>query len=626
MKRKQKIRKTPGLKQVHQITWIEQFKWQAIALILICFVYYGNTIQNGYVLDDGLVISENPYTKKGVRGISDLLTKDAYQWYYDQFGSDEILSGGRYRPLSIITFAIEWQFFKENPGISHFVNILIYALTIVLLLKLLRNYIFPRSPGLAFFITLLFAIHPIHTEAVANIKSRDELMSFLFLTLTLIYLFRYVKIKKPGLFLVSIFTYFLALLSKENGITYLFIIPATLFFFSGKKINNILKLTLPYLGIATLYFVIRYAVVGLGAKEIDDLMNNPFLLATASEKTGTIFYILLKYLSLLFYPYPLSYDYGYNAIPYRDLLNLMVVFSILIHIGLLVYAVIMTKRKSPMAYAIWFYIATISIISNLVVNIGATMGERLIYHSSFGFVMATGLALHFLWQKVKPAKQKETLIAIMAILTIITGVYVINRNAVWKDNNTLFVHDVKVVPNSIKAQNAAGNSYINLYLKDNNPENLRTALQHLLQTVELYPVGPDVFKRNLYMYNIYLNIGYCYYTLDDLENAELYWTTAQKIKPAHEKILEYMRLLSNKYLLMANETGLSNVPLAIEYYKKSIQFNPENADAWYNLGGAYYTKGNFIEAKKAFEKTLAIDPQHPQARQGLDAINQILNQ
>ena len=92
-----------------------------ILLGLIAFLLYSNTINFAYVLDDSAAIVENQFVKKGIAGIPDLLKSDF--WHFSN------LQLGYYRPLSLITFAIEQQFFNSNPHISHFVNVLIYAFT-----------------------------------------------------------------------------------------------------------------------------------------------------------------------------------------------------------------------------------------------------------------------------------------------------------------------------------------------------------------------------------------------------------------------------------------------------------------------------------------------------------------
>ena len=93
---------------------IYSFKIQAIILVFIGFVFYANSFSNEYALDDGIVIQNNDYVQQGFRGIPKILSTDAYESFYRQMGAKQQLEGGRFRPLSVVTFAIEQQFFGSN--------------------------------------------------------------------------------------------------------------------------------------------------------------------------------------------------------------------------------------------------------------------------------------------------------------------------------------------------------------------------------------------------------------------------------------------------------------------------------------------------------------------------------
>src|ERR1700733_11899449 len=139
-----------------------------IIAALFGFILYASTIGHDYCLDDVAVIKSNSFTQMGVSGIPTLLR--TYYWQ----GSCNI-NAGLYRPLSMILFAIEWQFFPNAPHVYHFVNVLLHALIGYLLFSLLTKLFAKTNLVFPFIVTLLFLAHPIHTEVVANIKSADEL-------------------------------------------------------------------------------------------------------------------------------------------------------------------------------------------------------------------------------------------------------------------------------------------------------------------------------------------------------------------------------------------------------------------------------------------------------------------
>ena len=600
-------------------TFFEKPLWQAIVLAIVAIVFYGNTFNHDYALDDGLVIKENPYTKQGFAGISDIFTKDAYSWYYEQAGAESKLTGGRYRPLSIVTHAIEYEIFGPNPTVSHIVNVLLYALCGIVLLYLLHKFWLRKQPRLAFLTALLFLLLPIHSEAVANIKGRDELLSFLLLFLSLYLLFRNLKQvwAAAGVF-------FLALLTKENGITFLAVIPVSLMLFRKETLKSAIQLTFPFLIAAVAYLAIRYMVVGFGSGSMNDIMNDPFLYATPMQAFATKMVVLFKYLQLQVWPMPLSYDYGYATFAYPTLSDPRAWLGILLHVGILAVGLWAWKRNPILSFACLFYLLTLSIISNLVINIGATMGERLIFLSSFGFVLGIAWLVMQIYKALPKPTQMAWYLGFAVVALVAAGFRTIDRNKDWKSNRTLFTHDVQSVPNSIKANTAAGGEYVFSFLDNSDTTQLYKALDYYQKAETLYPVRQDSFERKLFLYDNWCNQGWIYYNLGDIEQAEVPWAKAFDIKPFHPKILEYHKLLVNHYLRKASEIAQSDLEASLPYYEKAAAYGPKSVDAWYNLGGANYTAGHYVRAKQAFEHVLKINPNHTPSQQGLQAVNQIL--
>ena len=155
----------------------------------LAIAIYANSINNSYTLDDFSVIKENNIVKNGAKSIP-LIFNSSYRYGYLN------VNDGLYRPFTLMMYAIEWQIFPDKPAIYHLVNILLYALTGVVMFRLLCKALKQYNIILPLVATLLFIAHPIHTEVVANIKSRDEIMCFLFVLLSINYLFNYVNENK----------------------------------------------------------------------------------------------------------------------------------------------------------------------------------------------------------------------------------------------------------------------------------------------------------------------------------------------------------------------------------------------------------------------------------------------
>ena len=315
VKKQETKQEAPIVKPIVNNSFWRNHLIQALILIIVPFILYGYSIQFGYVLDDEIVVSENNFVKQGFAGIWDLLSTESFTGYLGE--QQDLVAGARYRPLSLITFAIEYAFFGLNPGISHFINILLYALTALLLFRVLSLFIpnlkdHPWWLGTSFITAFIFVLHPVHTEVVANIKSRDEILTLL-LSLSVIYSsYKNLLFSKVYWLILSVTLFLLALLAKENAITFIAIIPMTFFFFTNHSLKRILATTAPLLITAIVYIFIRYSVIGYlldSGKEVTGLMNNPFLGATQGETLATITYTLAHYIKLLFFPHPLTHDY-----------------------------------------------------------------------------------------------------------------------------------------------------------------------------------------------------------------------------------------------------------------------------------------------------------------------------
>lgn len=670
---------------------LSSFRQQSICIILIGFIIYFNSFSNKYALDDDIVMRLNDYVQQGFSGIGKIMSTDSYDSFFKSMGSAGELSGGRYRPLSILTFAVEQQVFGEcygnrfievkdsismlqrnmnpNPAlltkligekakieaqistshldvamIRHIVNVLLYIFSAVILLKFLRDYIFKYANlkfinpnDLAFLTALIFLVHPIHTEVVANVKSRDEILSFLFIVLTFIYVFRRTERKESKDLYFGLLFFFLALLSKEWGITLVALIPMSLYIFKKYSVGQSIQFSLPYFSVALFYMLLRYKFVGAGKQdEITEVLNNPFVYATPIQAFATKIFILLKYIGLLIFPHPLSADYSWKTIPYNSFGDVIVWVSIAVHLVIVYFFFTFLKKRSWIAFAIAFYLSHLFLVSNLAMSIGATMGERLVYHSSLGFIMLEAFGLMTLLRfsgshgtplRVGDAENPGTgernkyLFVLLATLIIVPmGYKTITRNPNWETDNILFMHDAWVVPNSVLANGNSGKAFIEFAQADTTKRQafLDSAIYHLEKAVTLHPK----------YVNGYLNLGLAWFQKKDLEKAEYYWNQARKYFPSHPFFWQsYDPALSNAMVSRAKEEGgKGNVPKAIEYISRALKYDSTNAEIWYHYGGANYSAGNVNEAYRGWSKCLRLNPNHEEAKKGMNVLMQRINQ
>jgi tetratricopeptide (TPR) repeat protein len=617
------VKEAPQKNVAVEKNWWNDFRLQALALIIIGLICFANSFTNEYALDDGIVIRNNDYVQAGTQGIADILSNDEYQSFYSRMGSNQELAGGRYRPLSIVTFAIEQQVFGVQNGetpqynittVRHVVNVLLYILSVIVLLYFLRNFIVKENTLIAFIASLIFLIHPIHTEVVANIKSRDEILSFLFIILTFIMLFKYDETRKKITLATGLLFFFLALLSKEYAVVLLALIPMLFYIVKKDTIRNSLIKTIPFFVVTVIYVCIRLAIVGVGSSLAStEVLNSPFLYATAPEKWATKIEILDRYLRLLFYPNPLSCDYSYNTIPYVDFANGWVWLSILIHVSLVAAAIKLFFKRNIISFAIAFYLFNLLLVSNFVFDIGATMGERLLYHSSFGFALAFAIVIVWLLKKIN-----NNQVAIVAGTTILTLIFIwsaakdIQRNAEWKNDVTLFMKDVKTVPNSVLANGNAGRDYIDMGL---NPENKNR--QKVLMDSGIQYINKALSIDNKFV-NGYLHLAFAYVKTQQYDSAAKNIGMARALYPENPLVDSLSRDVAAGYTSEAVLYINTDWKKGLAFIEKAAYAAPNNVDAWNNLGDAYFLYAkDYPKAKEAWNRVLQIDPNNQKAKMGL---------
>ncbi|MFH1321327.1 MAG: tetratricopeptide repeat protein [Bacteroidota bacterium] len=542
----------------------------------MAFLLYGNTLSHNFALDDMIVITGNKFTQKGIDGIPDILTQDAFVGAY---GEALELTGGRYRPLSIVMFAIEYEFFGKKPFIGHLMNVLLYGLTGIMLYLLLIKLLPGQNPIIPLIASVLFIVHPVHTEVIANIKSRDEIMGLLFLLATLLTLFK----SKPKYIVLSALFYFLALMSKENAITALAIIPVTLYFFTDNKIKKIFLKTLPFMAVAIIYLVLRAKYAGtLGDREATNVMDNPFLYAGFVDKYATITYIAGKYIGLLFFPHPLSCDYSFNQIPVIGWGNLKAVVPILIYAGLIIYAIRNITKKSIIVYGILFFLISYSIVSNVFFNIGTLMGERFIYLPSVGFCIALGALIVKILKVDITGDFKYKLKWVLPLLFIlpVASYATITRNKVWENNFTLYETDVKTVSNSARIHLFYGLILQTKYGETKDERLLDRSINELQIACKINPE----------FYHAYYDLGQAYLKKDDYDAAIACFNKTLEIQPKHQE--------SHFCLGVSYGKGKGDLDKAIYYLEKTMTFRDQRDEYYTSLGTAYAMKG---DNKKALE-------------------------
>lgn len=573
--------------------------------MIICgvfaFLLYANTLTHDFVLDDETVIGKNEITKAGIAALPDIFSTAYRAGFWDR-------NEGLYRPLSIALFAMEWQVAGNNPHFFHAVNVVLYAITAMLLFLTLSLFFENKNPLLPFAATLIFVAHPLHTEVVANIKSADEILSLLFSLVALYAIIQYAKRYNIQNLVVAGLAVFLAMLSKETAVTMVAVAPLSLYFFSKANTRQIITGTVPFVVAFAVYLAIRVSVLhGITGLNEVTLINNSLAGAgdNLATRLATAFSIIGRYLFLLFIPHPLSYDYSYNTIPLVSFAAPQALLSIIIIIALAVFAIRGLKRKDPVAWGILFFGTTLSLTSNLVFLIEATMAERFLFIPSLGFSVAIVFLLARLFKIDTAAANYKNISTLLSSNKGITAVVLlavllftgktIARNADWKDNLTLVKKDVQTYPNSARIRNAYGSiMIIEKGLTELNPVAKNTDLvEGVRQLSEAVKILPDYGEA-------WFNLGLGYKELKDYKSAISCFENAGK----------YMK---NKEISFYVASGVAygengQYQQAFEMLNKAKEIDSTSSDPYNNMGLFYSRMKRFDESIAMLNKAMRLSP------------------
>jgi len=611
--------------QSHTPSFFNNSLLQSGLIFAFAFLLYANTLMHGFVLDDAIVITDNMFTQQGIKGIGGILSNDTFFGFFKVEGKEVLVSGGRYRPMTLVLFAILHQF-STNPFIFHFFTVLLFALTCVVLYRTLLMLLSPpltlaqqrgdpssllaqAGPMIAWLAAVLFAAHPIHTEVVANIKGCDEILTLLGCLSALFFTLKAWDTQEMTWSVAAGVSFFIACLSKENAAAFVVLIPLALWFFrkSNPSTSNasLWKSSLPIFVAFVAFFVLRGSILQwrFGGEPME-LMNNPFLKLEGTqwvkfapaERLATIFYTLGKYVQLLFVPHPLTHDYYPRQIGIMTFANPMVLFSLALYGFMGYWAVRGTLRRAPSAYGILLYLLPLGIVSNLVFPIGTNMGERFAFMPSVGFCFLVALFLSKYLDK-----NRTLVLGIFGAVVLLFSIKTFVRNFAWVDNETLFMTDAAVSVNSAKLQNACGGVLFDRATKEKDAEKQRVlsreAIPHLDQAIKIYPNYKDA----------YISRGGAHYVLQEYPEAIADYRRAVQLSPDDPKLKTYLALAlrdGGKYY-GEKKADINN---AFKCFNESWQINPKDPETARLMGVGYGITGKHAEAIEWFTKAVEAAP------------------
>lgn len=544
-------------------------RWRVGLLLAVAMLVYANTLVNRFAFDDGYYVLDNPaVTASSLKQLFHPTTNNVF------------------RPVMFATLAWNWTVEGARPFGYHLINILLHAVVTLLLYFLLRKLLdqVPRSATIAFAASLLFAVHPIHTEAAAWISGRAELLAAGFLLAA--WLLHLSDRQIPALA-----CYVLALLSKESAVSFLPLVLA------GDYARGKLKPLYRYgliAGASAVYLALLWNVQGgrFGEREFNPL-DNPLASLSPGLRILNALRIAWKYVGLQIYPGTLSCDYSYNAILlYANWRVVPAAVATAFVLALWIWALRTGRKEWFLAGAI--YLAGFMTTANILVPTGTIMGERLAYLPSAGFCLLVAL----IWIQLEERHRKLAW-TVLAVALVLLSIRTVVRNRDWRDNFTLYSAAVRAVPGSTKAHALLGQEYLLRGQLDAARSQFKMALQ-------IFPAFPEAIE----------NYGLVEVRAGHDREARSLLEKALSLTKKSDRDYNYRALNLAAWLVQQGDSDG-----ALKILNQVIADSPGEARAWSNRAVVLYKRGETAAARADAETALRLDPANSQAASLLTAVN-----
>jgi tetratricopeptide (TPR) repeat protein len=553
----------------------------ALLLSGACLLSYANGLTGAFAYDDKAIVRDNPRIRSPER-IDEVLTT---QYFGGKQGT-----GTAYRPALLLSYAVQWWVHGGNPVAYHAVNLLFHVLVTLLYARLLLRIDLPTPVAIGS--ALLFAVHPIHVEAVTSVVGRGETQAAALVLGFLLLSLRFVdRAGWRGLALgAALVLFLLANLTKESAA----VAPALLFLLLAwrgdgsfaARLGAALRRGMPvYAGAAAVLlavFRLRFLVLG-GAIKASGTgifeVENPLAPLTPLSRAANACAIFLRYLGRMALPLRLSSDESAWSIPVLSPRDILFWAAPVLLAALVVASLARLRFRSAAALGFLFLCVAALPASNLLFPTGTIFAERLAYLPSAGFCLIA--ASWIVGRTPDFAALSRRRAGALAVLALIFAVRAIVRNPVWASDAALFTNMVRVSPASAKAH------YDFAYMSA-EAGNARLALEHYTRATEIYPGYWDAWAGK----------GRSQMTLGDLGASERSYAESLRLVPTYE----------NGWFgvgLAREETG--NRAGAGEAYRQGLHHNPQSLPLAYRMAlllGAERRPATL----HAWRRALAIDP------------------
>jgi len=518
---------------------------------------YANSLGNAFILDDVLIVAAN----EQIRSIQPLHFLLQPYW-------GEQINGGIYRPLTILSFSLEYSVWEGWATGFRLVNLLLHALNGLLVFLLVRSIL--RSELAGFAAAGLYVVHPVNTEAVVSIVGRSELLAAtLFFAAWLAF--------RRGRTWCAAAVYFMSLLAKESAITLPAIIALEMFLAEGgfRRVRDSWK-GLAVLGAAAAgYLGLRWYILGgLGIPKIGQYLHGSLTLWERWLTSGRVF---LRYFGLLLWPVQVSGDYDFNSVPVANFRDWDAWLGLALVAACIVSAVLTARRRPGLSLGILFFFVALLPVSNWIFPIALLMAERFLYLPLFGFALLAGS----FWAGIHDQKVRRLIGA--GVLSI-AAILCIGHNYIWQDKLTFHRNLVRVHPENARGRLGYGFALLTMGKTEDAEIQFKEGLRILPNSAPLLAgLGLAVMRIDHNCDRVRPLLGHA--LAEDASQWQSLWVLGDCLAQEGQK------------------------RLAEEAYKRAVRMTDfPDPDLLYSWGRSLEDLGDRSSALAAYERATKIDP------------------
>ncbi len=556
-------------------------------LIILSFtvIFYSSALLCNFVFDDFSLVKNNPYLT-GKKNISDL---------FIHFFSV-------YRPIRTISYYLDSLIGGINPFYFHLFNIF-YHLIGVILVYLIVLKLFKKK-DFALISAGVFAFHPVHVDAVTYISGRRDVLSGIFILLS-IYFFIKFKEESKKYFLILVFvSAFLGVFTKEMAFSIPFLIFLVDITFYSKEKGDIFKSFFKTIKNGLTYYLIffvgglfyLYKIIFLG----NISGRSHYWGGTFLKNVLTISKVFIYYIYLFIFPFNLRGDYYYYTFPItfslKDILGWVSLFLILslIFLGFYFYK----KEKRELSFVIFFFFLSLLPVSHIIPH-HELMAEHYLYISLLSFA----IFISYIYEKIN----KKWFLYALFVIFLIYGIKIYNYSFDYSDEMTFLNYNLRKSPENVRVNMSLGNHY---YIEGD----YNRAEYFYEKVLKLGPIedreGVSVSFKEKGKYKMFSNKDFGYFVLASRRLSDIYSKKGEYDRAINvlKSAIRYNLVLDSIYNEIGNNYAFKkDLNRAIEYFKRSISVNPENFWSLNNLGVSYSKLGKYDESLKWFKKALLIN-------------------